>query len=199
VGRDRYHLTVAHGQLLPHQPAQGALGGPGGAHGPRLGEHPLHAQPLPQETGPPTVTPKRFSDVLADLILEPIFGVQFRGTATFDPYESRVTSATTDFVYEAARWRAAFGTRHGENGKLFFLQSALEAKLGARWTVRASSDYDVDTGTVIENRLEIDFREQCWGITASFIDRTDEDEFRITVNLLELGQYGFGRAFAGQQ
>jgi LPS-assembly protein len=156
-------------------------------------------RPLPQETGTPTVTPKRFSDVLADLILEPIFGFRFRGTSTFDPYESRVTSATTDFVYEAARWRAAFGTRHGENGELFFIQSALEAKLGARWTVRASSDYNVDTGTVIENRLEIDFREQCWGITASFIDRTDEDEFRITVNLLELGQYGFGRAFAGQQ
>jgi hypothetical protein len=31
------------------------------------------------------------------------------------------------------------------------------------------------------------------------VDRVDEDEFRITINLLELGQYGFGRAFAGMQ
>ena len=53
--------------------------------------------------------------------------------------------------------------------------------------------------SVIENRLEVDFREQCWGFTAAFIDRVDEDEFRITINLLELGQYGFGRGFTGLQ
>ncbi len=68
-----------------------------------------------------------------------------------------------------------------------------------RWTVRFASDYNIDTGTVIENRFEVDFREQCWGITAAFIDRVDEDEFRISINLLELGQYGFGRGFAGFQ
>jgi LPS-assembly protein len=158
---------------------------------------------LAQETGSTTttvsVTPKRLSDVGADLILEPFYGVRFRGTAAFDPYEARVTAATTDFFYEATRWRAAFGTRHGEDGKLNFIQASLQAKLGTRWAVRLSTDYNVDTGTVIENRVEVDFREQCWGITAAFIDRTDEDEFRITVNLLELGQYGFGRAFAGFQ
>lgn len=160
---------------------------------------------LAQETEPtPTtvttsVTPKRLSDVVADLILEPLYGVRFRGTASWDPYESRVTSATTDFSYEAARWRATFGTRHGDEGKLVYIQGTIEAKIGARWTARFSSDYNIDTGTVIENRLEVDFREQCWGITAAFIDRVDEDEFRISINLLELGQYGFGRGFTGFQ
>ena len=79
------------------------------------------------------------------------------------------------------------------------VQGAVEARIGSRWTVRFSSDYNIDTATVIENRLEVDFREQCWGITAAFIDRVDEDEFRITINLLELGQYGFGRGFTGFQ
>ena len=136
---------------------------------------------------------------MADLILEPLWGIRFRGTASFDPYDARVTAATTDLSYEAARWRATFGTRHGDNGKLAFIQGSLEARLGARWTARFSSDYNIDTGTVIENRLEVDFREQCWAITAAFIDRVDEDEFRISINLLELGQYGFGRGFAGFQ
>ncbi len=158
---------------------------------------------LAQETEPTTtttsVTPKRLSDVVADLIVEPVWGVRFRGTASWDPYESRVTAATTDFFYEAERWRAAFGTRHGDDGRLVYIQSSIEARLGTRWTIRASSDYNIDTGTVIENRIEVDFREQCWGITASYVDRVDEDEFRITINLLELGQYGFGRAFAGMQ
>ena len=146
-----------------------------------------------------SITPKQFSNVGADLIFEPVFGARFRGTAAFDPYEGRVTVATTDFSYEAARWRAAFGTRHGSNGKLDFIQGSIQAKFGSRWTARFSSDYNVDTGTVIENRLEVEFREQCWAITAAFINRTNEDEFRITVNLLELGQYGFGRGFAGFQ
>ena len=64
------------------------------------------------------MTPKRLSDVVADLILEPLWGIRFRGTAAFDPYEARVTAATTDLSYEAARWRASFGTRHGDNGQL---------------------------------------------------------------------------------
>jgi LPS-assembly protein len=165
----------------------------------RLAQEP---EPIPLPTPTTTTvsfTPKRLSDVFADLIFEPLFGVRFRGTASFDPYEARVTSATTDFFYEAARWRAAFGTRHGDKGELVYIQSSLQARLGTRWTVRFSSDYNVDTGTVIENRIEVDFREQCWGITAAYIDRVDEDEFRISVNLLELGQYGFGRGFAGFQ
>jgi LPS-assembly protein len=142
---------------------------------------------------------KRLSDVFGELILEPLYGLRFRGTVSFDPYETTVTNATTDFYYEAARWRAAFGTRHGETGELAYIQASLEAKIGARWTVRAATNYNVDSDTVIENRLEIEFREQCWAIIATFIDRVDEDEFRISVNLLELGQYGFGRAFAGTQ
>ena len=142
---------------------------------------------------------KRLSDLFGDLIFEPVYGLRFRGTVSWDPYEHRVTTATTDFYYEAARWRAAFGTRHAENGELAYIQASLEAKVGSRWTFRLATNYNVDSDTVIENRLEIEFREQCWAIAATFIDRNDEDEFRITVNLLELGQYGFGRVFAGTQ
>ncbi|HZS32676.1 MAG TPA: LPS assembly protein LptD [Methylomirabilota bacterium] len=160
------------------------------------------ARQTPADTGVTTVTtvtPPRLSDVLADLILEPVYGVRFRGTASFNPYEAQVTGATTDLVYEAENWRVGFGTRHGTGGELDFIQAAVEAKIGRRWVVRVSSDYSVATGTVIENRFEVDFREQCWWISAAFIDRSNEDEFRITINLLELGQYGFGRAFAGYQ
>jgi LPS-assembly protein len=142
-------------------------------------------------------TGKRLSDIFSELIFEPVYGFRFRGTAAFDPYEARVTAATTDLYYEAARWRAAFGTRHGEDGELAYIQASLEARIGTRWTVRLATNYNVDSDTVIENRLEIEFREQCWAIAATFIDRSDEDEFRISVNLLELGQYGFGRVFAG--
>jgi lipopolysaccharide assembly outer membrane protein LptD (OstA) len=125
--------------------------------------------------------------------------VYFRATAAVDPYETRVRSATTDTSYQARDWRASFGTRHGESGSLEFIQGSVEAKLGPRWSARFSTNYDVEASTIIENRFEVAFREQCWAITAAYINRTDEDEFHITVNLLELGQYGFGRAFASSQ
>jgi LPS-assembly protein len=138
---------------------------------------------------------RRFSDALADLIFEPAYGLSFRGTTTIDPYEARVRTATMDATYETSVFRATVGTRHGDGGRLQFVQGTLRAQLGRRWTARFSTNYDVETSSVVENRFEVDFREQCWAITVGFIDRTDEDEFRITVNLLELGHYGFGRAF----
>ncbi len=156
---------------------------------------------LPAPPGP--ITPgtattfkvNRLSDLVGDLILEPVYGLRFRGTAVFDPYERDVRSATIDASYVTEAFRATLGTRHGVGGELQFIQGELAARLSPRWAVRFSSNYDYVSGTVVENRLEVNFREQCWGITAAFIDRINEDEFHVTVNLLELGQLGFGQAF----
>ena len=143
-----------------------------------------------------TTSSRRYSDVTADLILEPVYGIRFRGTATVDPYAGRLDTLVTDASYEAQRWRASLGTRHGQDGRLQFIQGELNAKLGARWEFHFLSNYDVESGTVIENRFEVTFREQCWGFTAAYVNRSTEDEFHIQVNLLELGSYGVGRAFA---
>ncbi len=154
-------------------------------------------EPVP--TPAPTATKvNRLSSIQTDLIFEPLFGVRFRGTASVDPYEWQLTSATTDLAYDAADWGVTFGTRHGRDGELRFIQGTIRAKLGQRWGARFSTNYDVETGTVIENRLEVDFREQCWAVTVALVDRTNEDEFHITINLLELGHYGFGRVFGAQ-
>jgi LPS-assembly protein len=141
---------------------------------------------------------RRLSDLVGDLIVEPLYGVQFRGTARFDPYEPDVRSATIDLAYETPSLRVAAGTRHGQGGELQFLQGEIGAQLGPRWGVRFRTNYDFVSERVVENRLEVIFRAQCWAITAAFIDRVDEDEFQISINLLELGQYGFGRAFTTQ-
>jgi hypothetical protein len=153
------------------------------------------AGPIPPST--PVKTP-RLSALIGDLIFEPAFGLRFRGTAAFDPYERDVRFATTDVTYETRDFSATFGTFHGLGGELQFIRGELRARLSPRWAVRFASNYDLLTSTVVENRLEVEFREQCWAITAAFIDRTNEDEFRITINLLELGQYGFGQAFGAQ-
>jgi LPS-assembly protein len=156
------------------------------------------ATPVPPATGAPVRAPNRLTDLVGDLIFEPVFGVYFRGTAAFDPYEQDVRSATMDLAYQTTDIYVGVGSRHGLGGEPQFVQAELRARLSPRWAVRFATNYDLVSSGVIENRFEIFFREQCWGISAAFVDRVDEDEFHITVNLLELGQYGFGRLFASQ-
>jgi LPS-assembly protein len=158
-------------------------------------------QPVPKPTTPPTppappILPdlKRLSPLTADLILEPMYGLRFRGTANFDPYQRSVQSATTDVSYETKDFFVSFGTRHMDGGSLDFIQAELRARLTSKWAVRFVSNYDTSSTTVVENRLEVSYRHQCWAVTAAFIDRTNEDEIRLTISLLELGQYGFGQA-----
>jgi LPS-assembly protein len=162
---------------------------------------PAPAVPTTPGTTPAAVDPGRrgrLSDLIADLIFQPAFGLWFRGTVGFDPYETDFTSATTDLTYETKDILLNFGTRHGLGGELQFIQGELRVRLAERWAVRFLTNFDVLSDTIVENRLEVSFREQCWAITAAFIDRTDEDEFHVTVSLLELGSYGFGRAFGFQ-
>jgi LPS-assembly protein len=147
--------------------------------------------------GPGTVG-RRLSDLAGDFIFEPLYGIRLRATASFDPYESlRPTAAVIDATYESRDWKVTLGTRHGDGGALNFLQGAVRARLGQRWTVEFTSNYDVQASSVVENRVSVEFREQCWAIVASYTHGVDEDKFAITVNLLELGQYGFGTGFGG--
>jgi hypothetical protein len=153
---------------------------------------------VPPAPGTAVRAPNRLTDLVGDFIFEPVYGLYFRGTAAFDPYEVDVRSATMDLAYQTTDLYVGVGSRHGLGGEPQFVQAEFRARLSPRWAVRFATNYDLITSQVIENRFEVYFREQCWGISAAFVDRVDEDEFHVTVNLLELGQYGFGRAFVSQ-
>jgi LPS-assembly protein len=155
--------------------------------------------PAPPVFPPPAVKGNRLSDLTADFLFEPVLGIQFRANAVMNVYDKgRVSSATTDLSYEAKEAKVTLGTRHGDGGRLQFVQGTLTTQLGPRWVFRFSTNYDIESGTIVENRFEVDFREQCWATTLAYVHRTSDDEFRVTINLLELGHYGFGRVFASQ-
>jgi hypothetical protein len=57
--------------------------------------------------------------------------------------------------------------------------------------VRGATSWDVLSGRAIENWVGIDWRFDCWAISAEYVNRRgDENEFRISVNLLGIGQTG---------
>jgi hypothetical protein len=68
---------------------------------------------------------------------------------------------------------------------------------------RVSADYDVRTNTLVEGRVGLELRWQCWALTFEYVNRhRDEDELRFAVNLLGLGgpigtQVGLGSLGGG--
>ena len=151
---------------------------------------------------PARLVKRPFSAVSADLLLQPLppgsvpVPVQFRTTASVDVYGQGLTSLTTDLTVILADWRATFGTTHGQDGELQFVRGEISGQLSRQWAARASVQYDAISHTSVENRLEVDFRQQCWAVSLALINRVNEDEVRLTVNLLELGSVGFGRSFS---
>ena len=156
----------------------------------------------PDPDDPTRLVKRPFSSVGADFIVQPLppshvsVPLQFRVGATVDAYSRGLTSLSTDLTALMADWRATVGTSHGQDGELQFVRGEVAAQLSRRWAARGSVQYDYLSRTVVENRLEVDFREQCWAASLALVDRVDEDEVRITINLLELGSFGFGRIFA---
>ena len=148
---------------------------------------------------PTTLVKHPFSTVTGDLLIQPlpprpvIPPVQMRTAATVDVYDQGLTSLTTDLTVLLTDWRATFGTTHGKDAELQFVRGEVAGQLSRHWAARASVQYDAISHTSVENRLEVDFRQQCWAVSFAFIDRATEDEVRVTVNLLELGAIGFGR------
>jgi hypothetical protein len=58
---------------------------------------------------------------------------------------------------------------------------------------RVSTNWDVRTGTFVENRVGIDWRFQCFSIMAEYVTRhQNEDEFKFSISLLGVGSFGTG-------
>jgi LPS-assembly protein len=145
-----------------------------------------------------------FGPVVADLIVDPNRIVTFRADASVSPYGDGLQTANTDV---AVNWPprledagapspliAALGTRYNRVDKVNFLQGNLTAQL-ARWlAVRATTNWDLQADTFVENRLAVDLKWQCWAFSVEFVSRVrdpvtnqSEEQLRFTVNLLGVG------------
>jgi len=67
----------------------------------------------------------------------------------------------------------------------------VSAKLLSNLDAHASVGYDVRDGSSVENRVGVDWRFQCFAISAEYVNRNkDENEFRFSISLLGVGQTG---------
>jgi lipopolysaccharide assembly outer membrane protein LptD (OstA) len=132
-------------------------------------------------------------DLYADLTISPNQRIGFHADARYNVYDLGLREANADIRVVYPRFAAAVGPRFNEQGESRYLKAESLVRVLNNVDVRGSSDWDVLKGRAIENRIGIDWRFDCWSIIAEYVNRHgDENEFRISINLLGLGQIGTG-------
>ena len=132
-----------------------------------------------------------FKDAYADLTVSPNQRIGFHADARYNVYNLGLREANADIRLIYPRFMAAVGPRFNEQGDSQYLKAEAFVKVLNNFDVRTVSAWDVLKGRAIENRVGIDWRFSCWSVMAEYVNRHgDENEFRISINLLGLGQVG---------
>ena len=132
-----------------------------------------------------------FKDVYADFTYNPNQRIGFHADARYNVYGLGLREANADIRLVYPRFMAAVGPRFNEQGNSEYLKAETSVKVLNNIDLRSLSAWDVLKGRAIENRVGIDWRFSCWSIMAEYVNRHgDENEFRISINLLGLGQVG---------
>jgi LPS-assembly protein len=133
-------------------------------------------------------------DVVGDLIVQAPSIFRFRGEIRYSMAERDVASTTTDFTVSTSRVSGSVGTRYDNEQRTNFLQGATRVEITQNLAVRAATNWDMRTDTLVENQFGVDLRFQCWEVSVVFIDRTHEvgrkeadEEVRFSINLLGVG------------
>lgn len=130
-------------------------------------------------------------DLYADLTISPNQRIGFHADARYNVYDLGLREANADIRLVYPRFAAAVGPRFNEQGESRYLKAEALVRVLGNVDVRGSTAWDVRRGRAIENRVGIDWRFDCWSVMAEYVNRRgDENEFRISVNLLGLGQLG---------
>jgi LPS-assembly protein len=145
---------------------------------------------------PPSGASERFGNLTADLIVQPNQYFRFRGDAAYDVYGRGFQTVNSDISASYQDVTAIVGTRFDDRANIEFVRGELQAKLSRYLDARASSNWDVTSGRVVESRFGVDIHCQCASVSVEYINRSgiglarDENEVRFSVNLLGLGQIG---------
>jgi len=131
-------------------------------------------------------------DLKAELIARPNETFGFRGEAAWNLYGLGLRTATADLTGAYKDVSVAVGTRFNDIRSTYLTANgSIAARITANLNARVSTEWDVASGTKVENRFGVDIHFQCWAILLEYVDRhRNEDEFRFSVNLLGLGQTG---------
>jgi LPS-assembly protein len=132
-----------------------------------------------------------FKDLRAQLIIDPHAHFRFRADATYNVYGLGLRTAIADVTAHYRDAAVAIGSRYDAISGTNYVVGAVGARVLNNVDVRAITNWDVASGTFVENRVGIDWRFQCFALMAEYVARhDDENEFRFAVSLLGVGTIG---------
>ena len=139
-------------------------------------------------------TSQPLGDLYADLNFRPNQRIGLHADARYNGSGLGLREANADIQLVYPRFALAVGPRFNLQANSQYLRAETFVRVLSNLDVRAASAWDVLKGQAIENRIGIDWRFSCWSIIAEYVNRhNDENEFRVSINLLGLGQLGSAR------
>ncbi|HMB32289.1 MAG TPA: hypothetical protein VKN82_10725, partial [Desulfohalobiaceae bacterium] len=66
-----------------------------------------------------------------------------------------------------------------------------------RWVLKADYERDIDKSELINQRLGVLYRHQCWSLEVNYINSEEETEVAVLLGLHQLGQ--IGQSFSAEQ
>jgi hypothetical protein len=139
-----------------------------------------------------------FKDLVAEAMFQPNEHLRFRTDARYNVYNLGLRDANADISAIFRDFSASLGPRFNEQQGFRFLQADASARLSRFVDAKVSTAWDVTSGRATEARGGLDIHFDCWAIKTEYIYRYGQDsEFRISVNLLGVGQASTGAKGAG--
>jgi LPS-assembly protein len=131
----------------------------------------------------------QFKDLVADALVQPNEHLRFRADARYNVYDLGLRDANAEISAVFRDFSANVGPRFDEQQGFRFIQAGGTARLSRFVDAKVSSAWDVTSGRATEVRGGFDIHFDCWAITTEYVYRYGQDsEFRLSVNLLGLGQ-----------
>jgi LPS-assembly protein len=132
-----------------------------------------------------------FRDLFGEFIFEPNPVFLFRSNVLYNVNGDGARNATADIVGRYRDFAASFGYRYDYLSATNFVVAEATGRVLRDVDVHAGVNWDVRHAVIVESRFGIDWRFQCFAISAEYVARhKNEDEFRFSVNLLGVGQVG---------
>jgi hypothetical protein len=134
-----------------------------------------------------------WEDPYGELLLQSPGGLlRLRGALAWNLHGLGARDGVLDATVTLPRGSATVGARFSEVSNVSTLHAELTARLLDNLDFRASTDWDTRQGVAVESRAALVYRSQCWAIMVEYVSRNNlnENEVRLAVNLLGLGEIG---------
>ncbi len=145
--------------------------------------------------------PRRpFSDIRFELDLSPVRNITYRENTWVSPYLGKITEHEHILRYSDQGFSTYFGYDyqreldddiHRKNqDKLEIIRAGTRIPVSPKWTLMVDYERDIAESELINGRLGVLYRHQCWSLQVNYITSEEETEVAILIGLHRLGQIG---------